>query len=151
MTIAGDQVELDRPPHAQVVKRPQDRVVLEPGRDDVIAGRHHPLDRQIERVGRVGREHDTVGIGRIEEVGELPPDPVHKTPGLHREVVTAASGRGSHLRVDLGHPVEYLTRFRERGRRVVEIDEPVRHGLRDLRLTCMSSGWEGRRGAGRRA
>ena len=64
LAVAANVARPDAAVLGQKPERPQDRIVLANGRDDVIARPQQAVQRQVERVGAVLREDDPRGIAR---------------------------------------------------------------------------------------
>ena len=142
------EVVADRPSLREVVERAQHGVVVEAGGDEVVAGPDQPLDHGVQRVRRVGREHDPVRIGGAEEPRDSRPGVIDKVAGLHGQVVAAPAGRDPDPGVRVHHLPEHLGRLGEGGGGVVEVDA-IGHGGRVRATRCTSSGWGVPPGGGR--
>ena len=95
----GASVVGDDPALGEVVQRAQHGVVVETGRDDVVAGPDEPLDDRVERVRGVGGEDDPGRVRGAEEARDPGPGPLDEAAGLRREVVAAATRRRPDPRV----------------------------------------------------
>ena len=108
----------------QVVQRPQHGIVLEIGRNDMVARRNQPVECDIERLGRVRGEHDMVRPRTAEQLRQPCAGVEHHARGRQRHAMRAARGiSGGEYRVfdRLGH----FGRLVQRGRCVIQIDHGV--------------------------
>jgi len=123
VAVEGREIEADEVPVRQFVQGAQHGVVLDPGRDHMVAGLDDALDDRVETVGGVGREDQPVVVGRgvAEEGVEFLAGLVQDRPGLDRGV------RAGSARIDAVPPVELVHGhidgfgFGERRRTIVEI------------------------------
>ena len=107
-------------PHS--TERPHHRVVLHGGRNDVVAAPQDPLDRLVQGLGGVSREHEPGTVLHAEKLGE--PLPRHeKVPRRSNGERVARPARVSRATDRLGHRLGDPFRLGQGGCGVVQVDE----------------------------
>ena len=115
-------IDLDAVIERKVIQGPEHRVVLEVGGDRVIALLEHAEERQVQAVGRVVPEDEAVGDGAAEVARELQPGRIDQVAGLGAQVVPGSPGVDAVRAEQRVHCDVHALGFRERRRRVVEVD-----------------------------
>ena len=97
--VVGDRDELEVAVLLLDEELPRDevRVVLHLGQDDLVAaGDVAPAPRvrdEVDRLGRIPREHDLVAVGRVDEPRDLARVPSRKPPSIARRSCRSRDGR----------------------------------------------------------
>ena len=99
-------------------------VVIQIGGDGVVARAQQPVERDVERLRDVEREHDVVGPRAAEQARQLDARAVDRVRGVHRARVRAARAVAQRLQ-GLQHRLGDLRGLLQRGCGVVQID----HGI----------------------
>ena len=90
----SDPGQRDDPGLLERPQRPADRVVLQVGRDDVVAGLDHALDRQVQSVGAVVSEDPALGRLAAKELVEPMSRVVEHPLGRHGHPMPGPAGVG---------------------------------------------------------
>ena len=96
----------------------------------------HTEDREVEGIGSVQREYQTIVIGTIEECRHLFARLLDHVPGHHAHVIPGPSRIDPVASVEAVHLLVHFVWFGETGRPVVQINEFIH---RRLRSTCLAS------------
>jgi hypothetical protein len=114
--------DFDPQPAAQLAERPQDRIVLDRRRDNVVTRLEQSLQRQIQTVGAVKRENDAIGAFGAQQLGDFLAAEADGRGGVDSRPVGAASDcRPDFTAVSVDRRVDDFG-LGKTGRRVVEIN-----------------------------
>ena len=123
--VAGNQVIGDESRLAQHEQGPQNGVVFQNRRHDVVAGTANALNGHVKCAGGVGREYGAVGIRR--GIVEQPVHPVtgliHHASGFQGQVEPGASGIDRPMGHEIRHGRGHGGGFGETCGRVVKVDQ----------------------------
>ena len=123
--IRADKIDR-RTARLHIVQRAQYGIMLEIGRNDVIARRNQSVDRDIQRLSRVCRENDMVGARTAEQLRQSAPRLEYHARRRQRRAVRAPRGiPGGQYRVF--HRLGNLRRLVQRCRRIIQIDHVCLH------------------------
>ena len=109
------------PPRGERAQRPQHRIVLQLGRNRVVAVAQYALDREVQRVGAVEGKRDARGIFASEQIGERFAAGEHLARGGERGGMPGAAGIGVEFGQSRLNAVEHDLRLGAAGGGVVEI------------------------------
>src|ERR1039458_902002 len=115
-----------------MIDGPDHRIVFEVGGDYVVAFREQSEDDQIESVGGVVSEAQSLWALQIaaEELRQPFAKSVEPVPRLNREIEAAASRIHARLAIELQHEFINVFCLGPDRRGIIEIDEMVVHALR---------------------
>ncbi len=100
------------------------RVMFGIGGHDMIVLSEQAVDGEVECIGAVERKNDASCVVAAQQAGDAASDLVHRTFGLDRVAVRAASGGGTTLaQVSIAGRIDRF-RFRPASCRVVQVDAP---------------------------
>ena len=111
----------------QMVQRPQDRVVLTNGRDNMVALAEQSAQRRVQCLGSIGCECNAGRVRCIQQLCHCAPRRIHQTAGVQGRLVGTAS-RVARRAQSVQHGLLHLRRFVQSGGGIVQID----HGFTTL-------------------
>ena len=111
----------------QMVQRPQDRVVLTNGRDNMVVLAEQSAQRCVQRLGGVSGERNAGRVRCIQQLCHCAPRRIHQTAGVQGRLVGTAS-RVARRAQSVQHGLFHLQRFVQSGGGIVQID----HGFTTL-------------------
>ena len=123
LPVCGQEADRNAALHF-AVQGAQDGVVLQIGREHVIAWRKQPGDRDIQRLGRIGREAHMIGTFAAEKRGKRLARGVDR-PGCGKTFRVRAAAAVAHGLHRVYDRVDHARRLAQRRRRIVKIDHSV--------------------------